>query len=163
MRYEFDGTQPVAMTGGTIASDRVACRLLQALERCLKPSCEAFGENVKVLTPIGRVRYPDVRLVCGEFTPASDNVNPVVVFDVLSPTTEMTARRVKSVEYTSMPSVMAYVLLAQDRLAATVLRRASGWQPQEIEGPEAMLELPEIGVAFQLAELHTNADTHQPE
>ena len=114
VRYEFDGTQPVAMTGGTIAADRVARRLLRALERRLQPPCEAFGENVKVLTPAGRVRYPDVKVACGEFDPASDHVDPVVVFEVLSPTTEMTDRRVKSVEYASMPSVMAYVLLALD-------------------------------------------------
>ena len=153
VRYEFDGTQPVAMTGGTIAADRVARRLLRALDRRLKPPCEAFGENVKVLTPAGRVRYPDVKVACGDFDPASDHVDPVVVFEVLSPTTEMTDRRVKSAEYASMPSVVAYVLLPQDRPTATILRRASVWQPEEIEGIEALLDLPEIGVAFQLGEL----------
>ena len=154
VRYEFDGTQPVAMTGGTIAADRVARRLLRALDGRLKEPCEAFGENVKVLTPTGRVRYPDVKVACGEFDPASDHVDPVVVFEVLSPTTEMTDRRVKSAEYASIPGVMAYVLLAQDRAAATVLRSASGWEPEEIEGAGAVLDLPEIGVAFRLAELH---------
>lgn len=156
VRYEFDGTQPVAMTGGTIAADRVARRLLRALDRRLRPPCEAFGENVKVL-PAGRVRYPDVKVACGEFDPAGDSVDPVVVFEVLSPTTEMTDRRVKSAEYASIPSVMAYVLLAQDRPAATVLRRASGWEPEDIEGAEATLDFPEIGVAFRLVELHADA------
>jgi Uma2 family endonuclease len=155
VRYEFDGTQPVAMTGGTIAADRVARRLLRALDRRLTPPCEAFGENVKVL-PVGRVRYPDVKVACGEFDPASDHVDPVIVFEVLSPTTEMTDRRVKSAEYASIPSVMAYVLLAQDRPAATVLRRALEWEPEDIEGFEAVLEVPEIGVAFSLSELDTD-------
>jgi Uma2 family endonuclease len=158
VRYEFDGTQPVAMTGGTIAADRVARRLLRALDRRLNPPCEAFGENVKVLTPAGRVRYPDVKVACGEFDPASDHVDPVVVFEVLSPTTEMTDRRVKSAEYASMPSVMAYVLLAQDGPAATVLRRSSDWRPEDIEGSEAVVDLAEIGIAFPLAELHPNGD-----
>lgn len=154
VRYEFDGTQPVAMTGGTIAADRVARRLLRALDRQLKPPCEAFGENVKVLTPNGRVRYPDVKVACGDFDPTSDHVAPVVVFEVLSPTTEMTDLRVKSAEYASMPSVMAYVLLAQDRPAATVLRRASEWAPVDTNGLEALLDLPEIGVTLRLAGLH---------
>jgi len=158
VRYEFDGTQPVAMTGGTIAADRAARRLLRALERRLKPPCEAFGENVKVLTPSGRVRYPGVKVACGEFDPTDDRVDPVVVFEVLSPTTEMTDRRVKSAEYASISSAMAYVLLAQDRPAATVLRRASGWELEDIEGAEAMLDLPEIGAAFRLAELHGDVD-----
>jgi Uma2 family endonuclease len=158
VRYEFDGTQPVAMTGGTIAADRVARRLLLSLERRLQPPCEAFGENVKVL-PTGRVRYPDVKVACGEFDPGADHVDPVVVFEVLSPTTEMTDRRVKPTEYASIPSVMAYVLLAQDRPAATVLRRASGWQPEELEGATAMLELPEVGVVIPLVELYPNLGT----
>ena len=121
IRYEFDGTQPVAMTGGTIAADRVARRLLLGLDRRLRPPCEVFGENVKVL-PAGRVRYPDVKVACGAFDPGADHVDPVVVFELLSLTTEMTDRRVKPGEYASIPSVMAYVLLAQDRPHATVLR-----------------------------------------
>ncbi len=48
VRYEFDGTQPVAMTGGTIAADRGARRLLIGLEPRLRPPCEVFGENVSV-------------------------------------------------------------------------------------------------------------------
>lgn len=153
VRYEFDGTQPVAMTGGTIAADRVARRLLLALDRRLRPPCEAFGENVKVL-PGGRVRYPDVKVACGEFDPSADHVNPVVVFEVLSPTTEMTDRRVKPTEYASIPSVMAYVLLAQDRPSVTVLRRSSGWKAEELKDTEAMLDLPEIGIAIPLSELY---------
>ncbi len=84
VRYEFDGTQPVAMTGGTIAADRVARRLLRALDRRLKPPCEAFGESVKVLAPTGRVRYPDVKVACGDFDPASDYLDPVVVATLAS-------------------------------------------------------------------------------
>jgi Uma2 family endonuclease len=159
VRYEFDGTQPVAMTGGTIAADRVARRLLRALERQLKPPCEAFGETVKVLTPTGRVRYPDVKVACSEFDPVSDHVDPVVVFEVLSPTTEMTDRHVKSAEYASMPSVTAYALLAQDRPAATVLRRLADWRPEDIKGLEALLNLPEIRVVLPLSEIHTDAGT----
>ncbi len=155
LRYEFDGTQPVAMTGGTIAADRVARRLLMSLARRLRPPCEAFGENVKVL-PAGRVRYPDVKVACGEFDPGADHVNPVVIFEVLSPTTEMTDRRVKPTEYASIATVTAYVLLAQDRPAATVLRRAAGWQPEEFEGATATLELPEIGVTIPLDELYSD-------
>jgi Uma2 family endonuclease len=44
------------------------------------------------------VRYPDVKVACGEFDPDADHVDPIVVFEVLLPTTEMTDRRVKSAE-----------------------------------------------------------------
>jgi Uma2 family endonuclease len=158
VRYEFDGTQPVAMTGGTIAADRVARRLLFALNRRLRSPCEVFGENVKVL-PLGRVRYPDVKVACGEFEAAADHVDPVVIFEVLSPTTELTDRRVKPTEYASIPSVMAYILLSQDRPSVTVLRRASGWQTEELEGASVSLALPEIDVTLPLAELYPDYAT----
>ena len=58
LRYEFDGIQPVAMTGGTFAHARTITRLTTALGVRLKPPCEAIGSELKVLTP-GRVRYPD--------------------------------------------------------------------------------------------------------
>ncbi len=118
----------------------------------LRPPCEVCGENVKVL-PAGRVRYPDVTVACGAFDPAADSVEPAVVFEIQSPTTELTDRRVKPAEYAAIPSVRAYVMLAQDRPHATMLRRAANRLPETVEGAGAVLELPEIGVAIPLDEL----------
>lgn len=153
LRYEFDGTQPVAMTGRTIAADRVARRLLAALDARRRPPCEAFGENVKVL-PAGRVRYPDVKVACGTFDPADDHVLPVVIFEILSPSTELTDRRVKPAEYATIPALRAYLLLAQDRPHVTVLRRDDNWRPETIEGADAVLALPEIDVTLPLGALY---------
>jgi Uma2 family endonuclease len=142
------------MTGGTIAADLLAHSLRNALDRRLQPPCKALGENVKVL-PEGKSRYPDVKVVCGPFDRTHDYVDdPIAIFEVLSPSTELTDRRVKSREYASIPSVTVYVLLAQDAPSVTVLRRASGWQAEELEGLAAILELPEIDLAIPLAELY---------
>lgn len=156
LRYEFDGTQPVATTGGTIAADRIARRLLAALDARLHPPCEAFGENVKVL-PAGRVGYPDVKVACGTFDPADDHVAPVVIFEILSPSTELTDRRVKPAEYATIPTLRVYVLLAQDRPHATVLRRDDGWQPEVVEGADAALALPEIDVILPFSTIYASA------
>src|SRR5271167_953527 len=85
LRYEFDGFEPVAMTGGTIAHDRITFNLQMALAARLagKP-CRSYGPNVKVTTP-GKVRYPDALVTC---TPTDPNAiiadDPVVVFEVAS-------------------------------------------------------------------------------
>ncbi len=156
LRCEFDGIQPVAMTGGTIAAGRIARRLLAALDARLHPPCAAFGENVKVL-PAGRVRYPDAKVACGTFDPADDHVAPVVIFGILAPGTGLTDRRVKPAEYATIPALRAYVLLAQDRPHATVLRRDDNWRPEVIEGAEAVLDLPEITVHLPLAAFYSPA------
>ena len=64
-RYEFDGIQPVAMTGGSRAHSRVGTRLVVALGNRVKPPCEAHGPDLKVLTG-ARVRYPDASVVCSD-------------------------------------------------------------------------------------------------
>ena len=153
LRYEFDGIQPVAMTGGSRAHSRVSSRLLVALGNRVKPPCEAFGSDLKVLTTT-RVRYPDVSIVCGASDDESDVVVPTVVCEVVSPSTALTDRRVKAIEYAAVSGILAYVLLEQDRPELTVRRRSTEWNAEIVGGLDAMLELPEIGVSVPLAAIY---------
>jgi Uma2 family endonuclease len=152
-RYEFDGIQPVAMTGGSRPHARVIIRLGAALVSRVKPPCEPFGPELKVLTP-GRVRYPDASVVCGGSDEDGDVVAPTAVFEVLSPSTALTDRRVKALEYAAVPAILVYVLLEQDRPAVTVRRRSAAWEPEVVAGLDAMLELPEITVSIPMAAIY---------
>ncbi len=148
-RYEFDGVQPVAMTGGSRVHSRVGTRLVIALGNRLQPPCEAFGPDLKVLTT-GRIRYPDASVVCRASEEESDLVEPTAVFEVLSPSTALTDRRVKALEYAAVATILVYVLLEQDRPELTVMRRSRGWEPETLHGLDATLELPEINVSVPL-------------
>lgn len=152
-RYEFDGTQPVAMTGGSVAHARIVRRLVTVLAARLGHGCEAFAGDLKVLTP-GRARYPDATVVCGQMDSRSDVVAPSVVFEVLSPSTVLTDRRVKAAEYAGVSSVLVYVMLEQDQPRAVVLRRLEGWREEVLVGHEAVLALPEIGADLPLGDLY---------
>jgi len=154
VRYEFDGIQPVAMTGGNVPHARVIARLVASLVNRVQPPCEAFGPELKVLTP-GRVRYPDASVVCGDPENDGDTVEPTVVFEVLSPSTALTDRRVKAMEYASMPRVMAYVMLESERPEITIRRRANGWESETIVGIDAELALPEIGITIPLSAIYS--------
>ena len=149
-RYEFDGIQPVAMTGGSRAHSLIATRLAAALVFQVKPPCEAHGPELKVITT-GRVRYPDATVVCNRPDGDEDTIRPTAVFEVLSPSTALTDRRVKAIEYAAVPSVMVYVLLEQNRPEITVRRRSTGWEAEPVIGLDATLDLPEIGVTIPLA------------
>ena len=149
-RYEFDGIQPVAMTGGSRVHSLIATRVAAALVFQVKPPCEAHGPELKVITT-GRVRYPDASVVCTRRESDDDTVTPTVVFEVLSPSTALTDRRVKAIEYAAVPTVVAYVLLEQDRPEVTIRRRSAGWEAESLIGLDATLELPEIGVTIPLA------------
>ena len=63
-RYEFDGIQPVAMTGGSRPHSRIGTRLLVALAGRSDAPLRSLRADLKVMTT-GRVRYPDASVVCG--------------------------------------------------------------------------------------------------
>jgi Uma2 family endonuclease len=156
LRYEFDGIGPVAMTGGSVAHARIQRNLAVALTSRLRGGpCEFLGSDIKVRTSSDHIRYPDGLVTCtrgdNASTVASD---PVVIFEVLSPSTAAYDRIVKAREYQDMPSVQRYVMLEQDRAAATVYARTGDRWIHEILVETSPLDLPEIGVAIPLAELY---------
>ena len=135
LRFEFDGIQPVAMTGGSLAHNRVTTRLTVALVQRVKAPCEPLGPELKVLTP-GRVRYPDASIICSEPDEGSDIIAPIVVFEVLSASTALTDRRVKAMEYAAVSTILAYVMLETDR-PAPVDRLGGGDHRRDRRGPGA--------------------------
>jgi Uma2 family endonuclease len=152
-RYEFDGIQPVAMTGGRFNHARTITRLTTALGMRLRPTCEALGSELKVLR-LSRVRYPDASVVCQAPETDDDTVEPTIVFEVLSPSTALTDRRVKAAEYGAVPSIMAYVMLETGLPEVTVRCRSNAWEVETFEGLDAVLPLPEIGVTIPLAAVY---------
>ena len=150
LRYEFDGIQPIAMTGGSRPHARVVIRLGAALVGLVKPPCEPFGPELKVLTS-GRIRYPDASVVCAGSDVDADIVAPTADFEVISPSMALTDRRVKAREYASVSAIMVYVLLEQDRPEATIRRRSTGWEADAVIGLDAAVDLPEIGVSIPMA------------
>lgn len=153
LRHEFDGIQPVAMTVGSRRHSRIQTRLVLALGPRVAPPCEVHGSELKVVTP-AKVRYPDASVICDDGTADSDTINPVVVFEVPSPSTTLTDRRVKPFDYASVPSIQAYVTRDCDEPLATVMRRTAGWEPETIAGLDAEIPLPEIGVSLPLSAIH---------
>jgi Uma2 family endonuclease len=165
LRYEFDGFRPIAMTGGTYAHARLQTSLLRSLGNRLdgKP-CEAVGSHLKVQTANG-IRYPDAFVICSpiplDATVAHD---PVVIFEILSPSTANDDLGAKKTEYQALPSVQSYVVLQQTHRSAQVFRRvgettayddeSGGWTFEFVFGPGAMIALPEIGVTLPLAEIY---------
>jgi Uma2 family endonuclease len=119
----------------------------------VKPPCEAFGPDLKVNTS-GRVRYPDVSVVCGASDDESDIVEPTVVCEVVSPSTALTDRRVKAIEYAAVAGIQIYMVLEQDRPEVTIRRRSALWEAELVTGLDATLELPEIGVGIPMAAIY---------
>jgi Uma2 family endonuclease len=157
--YEFDGLEPVAMTGGTIDHDRITFNLRQSLEARLAASpCRPFGPNVKILAS-GSVRYPDALVACTKQAGSSTIVEaPVVVFEVVSTGTSRTDRIEKVREYQATPSILRYVILEPDSIAATVFERTGEtWRGFALADDDT-LRMPEIGIELPLRDCYAGVE-----
>ena len=163
-RWEFDGFEPVAMTGGTVAHSQIQLNLLRRIgDRLDGKPCRLFGSELSILVA-GSVRYPDAFVTC---TPVADNATvvtePVVIFEILSPSTATNDFGVKNREYRDTPSVQRYVLLEQGHQAATVFSRVGEkWMGVVLAGDE-ILAMPEIGIEFPLGELYRGISFNRTE
>jgi Uma2 family endonuclease len=159
LRYEFDGSQPVAMTGGTFAHDQITFDLRKAPDARLRGKpCRPAGPNVKIQTP-GRMRYPDGLVTCSSIKPDATVIDdPVVVFEVVSEDTARTDRIEKLREYQAVAPIQRYVIVEQKTIAATVFeRRGEVWAAFAIT-EEDTLHMPEIDIEVPLAELYESLD-----
>jgi Uma2 family endonuclease len=159
LRYEFDGFEPVAMTGGTIAHDQITFELRRALAvRLAGKRCRPLGPNVKIIVD-GRTRYPDAFVVCQPVSPTATVADdPVVVFEVLSEGSAETDLIDKNREYRATASIQRYVVLQQTHKAAVVFeRQGHGWLSEIVSGDNAILDLPEIEISLPLHEVYANS------
>ncbi len=158
-RYEFDGFHPYAMTGGSADHSRVQRNLIMALgSRLRERPCEAFGSELKIVAA-GSVRYPDAFVTCtpvqGKATFVTD---PVMVFEIISPSTSGVDRIIKKQEHRDTPSIQRYVILEQDRQAAMVFSLDHGDWAGHVIANDADIAMPEIGISIPLADLYVGVE-----
>lgn len=156
LRYEFDGFRPVAMTGGTEAHSLIQVALLSALALRLRGKpCRVHGSHLKLRLERS-IRYPDAFITCAPLSPTATAVTePVVVFEIMSPSTTETDLVAKNSEYRAAASVQRYVILEQTHCAALMFSRQGDlWAADPLIGPDALLDMPEIGVSLPLGEIY---------
>jgi Uma2 family endonuclease len=157
-RWEFDGFEPVAMTGGTRNHERICQNIYFALRSRLRGGpCEVLGATAGIAVGEAAVRYPDALVTC---TPGPGTARvmpgPVVVFEVISPTSGRVDRIAKLREYQRVESIRRYVILESTSVGLTVHARRDGdgpWTTMALTEGEA-LPLPEIDIEVPVAEFY---------
>ena len=112
----------------------------------------------------GRIRYPDAFVFCKPVPRDATVVRePVVVVEVLNPSTSRTDRIEKLSEYQATASIQRYVILEPDSIAATVIsRRGEDWIVQPLIAGDT-LDMPEIDVTIPLSNIYADVELAQPE
>jgi Uma2 family endonuclease len=160
-KHEFVAGEIFAMAGGTARHSALAFRIGGALYSALPPGCTAFQSEMRLrVVATGRATYPDVSMVCGpiEFDPADPRettvINPTLLIEVLSPTTEELDRGDKWRDYQRIPSLQEYVLVSQHPRVEIYRRLSSGtWEYRDVR--EGVVQLAS-GATLDLAILYEN-------
>ncbi|TDQ41344.1 Uma2 family endonuclease [Tepidicella xavieri] len=157
VRHEYVDGQVYAMVG---ASDRHGL-IVNAVAFALTPKarqhgCQLFTSDMKVRLDFAGQEvyyYPDLLLCCDDTDRATYfRERPCLIVEVLSESTERIDRREKWLAYQQLPSLQAYLLVAQDRRQVEVFRRASGWR-HELH-TEGAIGLPCVDAALSLDEIY---------
>jgi len=129
-------------------------------------TCRGFSPNMKVRAGIGGLyAYPDLMIVCGEarFHDEYGDVllNPTVIFEVLSPSTQKYDRGEKFRRYrTEIESLQDYVLVSQDQFRVEYhhLEAEGAWSQTEAIGKDAVVVLKSIDCTIPLTEVYRNTE-----
>ncbi|MFY9825215.1 MAG: Uma2 family endonuclease [Thermoanaerobaculia bacterium] len=162
-RHEYLDGEMFAMSGASRRHNRIVLNIGKGLDSALEDrGCEVFVSEMRVLTPDNKFfTYPDVVAVCGEPQFADAEVdtllNPDVIIEVLSPSTEDYDRGPKFAHYRSIPSLREYVMVAQDRVQVEhYLRQPNDdWLPlADLDDLGQTLELRSVGCSLSLAAIY---------
>ena len=157
-RYEFDGFQPVDMTGGTLDHSVITGNLHGALRSRLRGGpCRLPGPDAGVATVGNAVRYPDALVTCSPFDgKALTTPGVVVVFELVSPSRGRTDRIIKVREYAAVASMRRYVILESTSIGLTVMERHQAnetWRVTTLTNDDT-LRMPEIGIEIPVVEFY---------
>ena len=162
-RYELAGNRVVMMTGGSRGHAIITRRLATALEKRLDGHrwtvlTSDFGVDLGPST----VRYHDVVVDAagGQFKDLTATA-PAVIAEVISPSSAKDDLGAKAAEYVRLPSLPAYLVLAQDEPKAWVwMRSAAGFPlaPIVVTGLDATVQIAALDIDLALSEIYSGVD-----
>jgi Uma2 family endonuclease len=152
-RHEYVDGAVFAMSGASNQHNEMIGSLFAHLKPQLKSPCRSYMIDVKLRLQQQRATifyYPDYMVTCEPRGPVSHWIlAPSLIVEILSPSTERTDRTEKLMAYTQLPSLEAYLLVAQDETRVEALLRSNAWTPQ-ILGAGELINLPGLGVEIAI-------------
>ena len=161
LKSEYLNGEILAMSGASLVHARIIADIVTELNTQLRgQGCEVITNDMRVKTgPKGAYFYPDVVAFCGE-PQFEDNVfdtllNPTLVIEVLSPSTEVYDRGEKFAHYQELTSLREYILVSQDRIRVEQYRLIkTQWVQKEFHEQEDVMPLISIGCELRLLDIY---------
>lgn len=160
IKHEFFNGEIFAMAGGSFHHSIIATNFCGHLRNVLKGRCFVSNSDLRIkVEATGLLTYPDASVICGTpqliQKPADTLVNPTLIAEVLSPSTELYDRTIKFEHYRQISSLTTYLLVSQEAPRVEQYIRATEfkWEYRAAVGLDAMIELSALGITLSLAEV----------
>lgn len=164
-RSEFVHGRILAMAGGSNAHALIQGNLFAELHVALRSTaCRPFGSDSRVMVSDEAYVYPDVTVVCTKQQSTGPDkdllIDPVAIFEVLSPSTEKYDRSVKSRLYRGIDSLRDYILVSQEEIYIEQFTRAPNgvWTVRDYLDLGDELKIDSIGVSIPLQRIYDQVD-----
>jgi Uma2 family endonuclease len=166
-RLEYFEGNVWSMAGASSKHEDIVSNCITELKTKLRGrGCKVYGSNLRVKVPIyPPYRYPDVTAICGErtfenFYGLEVLVNPSLIIEVLSPSTEAFDLGYKFTYYKSIESFTEYMLVAQDRPHITLYTKQSAevWNHREFNSLEDKIYLSSLDCEISVAEIYIDIE-----
>jgi Uma2 family endonuclease len=168
-RNEYYNGEIFAMSGASREHNLIAGNLFRDVGNQLEDRpCETYMNDMRVwIEATGLYTYPDVVVVCGESRFQDREVdtllNPAVIVEVLSPTTEAYDRGDKFRHYRRIDSLREFVLISQDRMMVErYTRQGKDWVLSDMTDPDQVLKLESIGCQIPLGRIYAKIKFPEP-
>ena len=159
-RSEYRNGKILAMAGGSRPHSLIGLNVAAEIRQELKErDCEVHGSDMRVRVSAARFVYPDVSVVCGEveldLSFRDTLLNPTVIIEVLSPSTETDDRDDKFARYRRLPSLQEYIIISQSVvLVERYLRNGDIWTLSDYRKRSDTLALESVGCSVPLSEIY---------
>lgn len=164
-RHEFFDGEVFAMAGGSFSHGVIIGNVAAILWNALKDRpCSVVPNDMRVLSPSGLSTYPDVVVTCGpEFDDERKDtlLNPMVIVEVLSRTTEGYDRGRKFKNYRTITSLRDYILVSQHQSLVEHFTRQQGtdhWVLTTYDAPDSHIDIPSLGLHLPMAEVYSQVN-----
>ena len=164
-KHEYLRGEIIAMSGASFAHNIITANITTALNnQLLESDCIVVASDMRVRThPEASYFYPDVLVVCDQprFEDSSFDIllNPTVLVEVLSPSTETYDRGEKFKHYQQLTSLREYLLVSQEEVCIELYRRQeTQWKLTEFRSLEDVLSLASIDCALNLSDIYNRIE-----
>lgn len=159
-KHEYYKGEIFAMSGASGRHNIIFANFFGELLFKLKgKSCRPFGSDMRLHIPQNSLfTYPDISVYCGDVKLIDDDnaLEPVVLIEILSPSTQNYDRGDKFKLYREIPALREYILVDTETINIEVFRlnKANHWELEEYTSPDQQLQIPALELTLPVSELY---------